>query len=104
MPLCRYGAVALAARMPLPRRALSHAVPRRNDLAAYTTEKIEAKYHDALVSWQKKNFPELQFLEENWTKYYAAQTPFQLTAKIGKLNSETINYGRMAGQQRFENA
>lgn len=73
-------------------------------MAAYTTEKIEPKYHDALVAWQKKNFPELQFLEENWTKYYASQTPFQLMAKVGKLNSETINYGRMAGQPRFENA
>lgn len=73
-------------------------------MAAYTTEKIEPKYHDALVAWQKKNFPELQYLEENWTKYYASQTPFQLMAKVGKLNSETINYGRMAGQPRFENA
>ncbi len=73
-------------------------------MAAYTTETIEPKYHDALVAWQKKNFPEMQFLRENWTKYYASQTPFQLMAKVGKLNSETINYGRMAGQPRFESA
>jgi len=73
-------------------------------LAAYTTETIDPKYHDALVSWQKKNFPELTFLEENWSKYYASQTPFQLFAKIGKLNSEQINFGRMAGQARFERA
>jgi 1,2-phenylacetyl-CoA epoxidase catalytic subunit len=72
-------------------------------LAAYTTETIEPKYHEAIVAWQKKNFPELQFLEENWSKHYN-QTPFQLFAKIGKLNSETINFGRMAGQARFERA
>jgi benzoyl-CoA 2,3-dioxygenase component B len=73
-------------------------------LAAYTTEKIEPKFHDALVAWQKKNFPELEFLETNWSKYYASQTPFQLLAKIGKLNSDVINFGRMAGQPRYENA
>ena len=73
-------------------------------MAAYTTETIEPKYHQAMVDWQKKNFPELEFLQKNWTKYYPTQTPYQLFAKIGKLNSETINFGRMAGQVRFEHA
>jgi len=72
-------------------------------LAAYTTDTIAPQYHDALVAWQRKNFPEFTFLEENWSKYYN-QTPFQLFAKIGKLNSEQINFGRMAGQPRFERA
>jgi 1,2-phenylacetyl-CoA epoxidase catalytic subunit len=72
-------------------------------LAAYTTETITPKYHEALVAWQKKNFPELEFLEKNWSKHYN-QTPFALFAKIGKLNSDTIQYGRMAGQPRFEHA
>jgi len=73
-------------------------------LAAYTTETITPRYHEALVDWQRKNFPELDFLQKNWTKYYPTQTPYQLFAKIGKLNSETINFGRLAGQQRFERA
>ena len=73
-------------------------------MAAYTTETITPKYHDAIVAWQKKNFPELQFLLDNWTKFYASQTPFQLFAKIGKLPSEQINHGRMAGQPRIEHA
>jgi len=73
-------------------------------LAAYTTETIDPRFHDALMAWQKKNFPELEFLTGNWTKYYASQTPFQLFAKIGKLNSDTIQMGRMAGKPRFENA
>lgn len=72
-------------------------------MAAYTTETITPKYHDALVAWQKKNFPELEFLETNWSKHYS-QTPFQLFAKIGKLNSDNILFGRMAGQPRFERA
>jgi len=73
-------------------------------LAAYTTQTITPKYHEALVDWQRKNFPELDFLLKSWTKYYPTQTPYQLFAKIGKLGSDTINFGRMAGQQRFERA
>lgn len=72
-------------------------------MAAYTTETITPKYHDALVAWQKKNFPELEFLQTNWSKYYN-QTPFQLFAKVGKLNSDNIVAGRMQGQPRFEQA
>lgn len=73
-------------------------------MAAYTTETIAPKYHEALVDWQKKNFPELQYLEENWTRCYASQTPFQLVAKIGKLTSDVVSTGRMAGQPRVEHA
>src|ERR1044071_9235134 len=62
-------------------------------LAAYTTETITPKYHEALVAWQKKNFPELEFLEKNWSKHYS-QTPFGLFAKIGKLTSDSIQYRR----------
>ena len=72
-------------------------------MAAYTTETITPKYHDALVAWQRKNFPELEYLEKNWSTHYN-QTPFQLFAKIGKLNSDNILFGRMAGQPRFERA
>src|SRR5258708_11832726 len=64
---------------------------RRTSLAAYSTETIAPKYHQALVDWQRKNFPELDFLLRNWTKYYPTQTPYQLFAKIGKLNSETLH-------------
>ncbi len=73
-------------------------------MAAYTTQTITPKYHEALVTWQQKHFPELEFLQKNWTKYYPTQTPYQLYAKIGKLNSEVINFGRMAGQPRLERA
>jgi benzoyl-CoA 2,3-dioxygenase component B len=73
-------------------------------LAAYTIDTLRPRYHDALVAWQKKNFPELQFLEANWTKYFPTRAPFQLFAKIGKAPSDTIHHGRMAGQPRIEKA
>jgi benzoyl-CoA 2,3-epoxidase subunit B len=73
-------------------------------LAAYTTEKITPKYHQALVGWQKKNFPELDYLERNWADQFGNQTPFQLVAKIGRLTSETIDNGRFLGKPRLERA
>ncbi|GAC1433188.1 MAG: hypothetical protein NVSMB68_05650 [Thermoanaerobaculia bacterium] len=73
-------------------------------MPAYTTETITPKYHDAIVDWQKKNFPEFQFLQDNWKKFYPTQTPYQLFAKVGKLNSDQILFGRQAGQARYEKA
>jgi benzoyl-CoA 2,3-dioxygenase component B len=73
-------------------------------LAAFTVETLRPRYHDALVAWQKKHFPELRFLEANWSKYFPNRPPFQLFAKIGKLPSETIGHGRMAGQPRLQKA
>jgi benzoyl-CoA 2,3-dioxygenase component B len=94
-----------AARIIAPFTPVARHAPRSEGarLAAYTTETITPKYHDALVAWQKKNFPELEYLEKNWSTHYN-QTPFQLFAKIGKLNSDNILFGRMAGQPRFERA
>jgi benzoyl-CoA 2,3-dioxygenase component B len=89
---------------PADRSAGKYKSVRRFGLAAYTTDHITQKYHDALVGWQKKNFPELKFLEENWSKYYATQTPYQLMAKIGKLQSEAIQYGRFTGKPKIEQA
>src|SRR5437667_3857861 len=73
-------------------------------MAAYTTQTITPRYHHELLGWQAKNFPELDFLERNWTKFFASQTPFQLFAKIGKLGSDNIDHGKFAGRPRFERA
>jgi 1,2-phenylacetyl-CoA epoxidase catalytic subunit len=72
--------------------------------ANYTTTTIRPQYHDAIVEWQKHNFPELSLLEKNWEKYFGTQTPFQLVAKVGGLKSELIEHGRFAGRQKFERA
>jgi benzoyl-CoA 2,3-epoxidase subunit B len=73
-------------------------------LARYTTDHIEPRYHDALVGWQKKNFPELAFLEKNWQTYFSKQTPFELVAKIGNLKESSIEYGRFLGKEKIERA
>lgn len=73
-------------------------------MAAYTTVRITEKYHAALVDWQKQNFPEMQFLTDNWSRFFGNQAEFQLVAKIGKPQSDAIEYGRFAGKPKIDRA
>jgi len=73
-------------------------------MAAYTTTTIRPKYHQAIIDWQKRNFPEIDLLIKNWDRYFKGQTPFQLTVKIGELQSDAIEYGRFAGMKKIEHA
>ncbi len=73
-------------------------------MAAYTTETIRPKYHEALVGWQKKNFPEMHFLLDHWDDHFGRQRRFELVAKIGRLGSETVELGRFTGRPKFQRA
>ncbi|HET9533070.1 MAG TPA: Phenylacetic acid catabolic protein [Blastocatellia bacterium] len=73
-------------------------------MANYTTTTITPKYHDAIVAWQRKNFPELAILERRWDDHFKGQQPFQLVAKIGDLRSDVVEVGQYAGRKRFERA
>src|ERR1051325_7037467 len=73
-------------------------------MANYTTATITKRHHDAIVEWQKKNFPELDTLERNWDDQFKGVTPFQLVAKVGNLKTDTVEVGQYAGRRRFERA
>ena len=69
----------------------------------YTTTTIAQKYHDAIVDWQKRNFPELAILEKHWDDQFKGQPPFQLVAKIGDIKSDIVEVGQYAGRRRSSN-
>ena len=73
-------------------------------MANHTTTTITPRYHDAIVDWQKKNFPELEILERHWDDHFKGQPPFQLVAKIGDLRTDSVEVGQYAGRKRFERA
>ena len=73
-------------------------------MANYTTTTITKRYHDAIVDWQKSNFPELSILEKYWDDYFKGVAPFELVAKVGDLKSDVIEVGQYAGRARFERA
>jgi 1,2-phenylacetyl-CoA epoxidase catalytic subunit len=68
-----------------------------------TRGKIQPKYHEAILGWQRRNFPELGVLLQNWPKYFGRIEPFELTAKVGTCRSE-IEGGALAGRPKFERA
>lgn len=71
---------------------------------SYATTTITQKYHDAIVDWQKKNFPELDTLMKHWDQYFKGVPPFELSAKIGELKSDVVEIGQYSGKKRFEHA
>jgi len=71
-------------------------------MANYSTATITGKYHDAIVDWQRKNFPELDILEKHWDDYFRGVPPFQLFAKVGEIKNDTVEIGQYAGRKRFE--
>lgn len=73
-------------------------------MALFTTTTIRDRYHNAIVDWQERNFPELSILSSGWDKYFKGQRPFELVAKIGEPPSNVIEFGRYAGQERFGRA
>jgi len=70
----------------------------------YSTMTITRKYHDAIVDWQERNFPELAILNAHWDDYFKGVPKFELVAKVGEINSDVIEVGQYAGRKRFEHA
>lgn len=70
----------------------------------YTVATISPRYHQAILDWQRRNFPELDILLAYWEKYFPGLPRFQLVAKIGELRSEVIEVGKYAGQPKIERA
>jgi benzoyl-CoA 2,3-dioxygenase component B len=75
-----------------------------SSMTDFVFERIHDKYHSALLDWQHKNFPELELMEKNWDKYFPGVPRFHLAAKVGQLQSETIEVGMLKGQKKFERA
>ena len=71
---------------------------------SYATTTITRKHHDAIVDWQKHNFPELEILMKHWDDYFKGVAPFQLVSKVGELRSDIVEVGQYAGKKRFEHA
>jgi 1,2-phenylacetyl-CoA epoxidase catalytic subunit len=71
-------------------------------MANYSTTTITRKYHDAIVDWQRKNFPELDILEKHWDDHFRGVPPFELVSKVGDLKSGDVEVGQYAGRKRFE--
>ena len=63
---------------------------------------LPKKYHDAVLHWQRHNFPDYDLLPENWQKYFPNDPEFCLCTKMELGMGETIQVGEHAGEKRRE--
>jgi 1,2-phenylacetyl-CoA epoxidase catalytic subunit len=63
---------------------------------------LPRKYHDAVLHWQRHNFPDYDLLPENWQKYFPNDPEFCLCTKMELNMGETIEVGEHVGERRRE--
>jgi len=62
---------------------------------------IPKKFHDAVLHWQRHNFPDYDLLPQNWEKYFPNEPAFCLCAKMEIGMSNTIEVGDKQGAPRM---
>ena len=71
---------------------------------AVESETLPKKNHDAVVKWQQTYLPDLDFLQNNWDKYFPKDPPYRLCAFRDNCVCEQIEVGDQKGQQKFQRA
>jgi 1,2-phenylacetyl-CoA epoxidase catalytic subunit len=61
---------------------------------------LPKKYHDAVLHWQRHNFPSYSYLADNWEKYFPQDEPFCLCAKMELGGSDLIQIGDKKGEPK----
>src|SRR5258706_10073982 len=63
---------------------------------------LPKKYHDAVLHWQRHNFPDYGLLPENWQKYFPSDPEFCLCAKMEVGMGDKVEVGDHKGERRSE--
>jgi 1,2-phenylacetyl-CoA epoxidase catalytic subunit len=62
---------------------------------------LPKRFHDAVVHWQRHNFPDYGLLPENWQTYFPNDPEFCLCAKMEIGMGDTIEVGDKKGERRM---
>ena len=62
---------------------------------------IPKKFHDAVLHWQRHNFPDYDLLPAYWEKYFPKEPDFCLCAKMEIGMPDSIEVGDKKGQPRM---
>ncbi|MBI4564282.1 MAG: hypothetical protein HY716_06280 [Planctomycetes bacterium] len=73
---------------------------RKSFLDTEEIHELPPRFHQRMVEWQKKHFPEMDFLVDHWSRHYRHE-PFRLIAKFGALKSPVIEVGALAGRPKL---
>jgi len=61
---------------------------------------LPRQYHEAVVHWQRHNFPDYPRLAEQWDSYFPKDEAFCLCARLQQHMPEQIEVGERAGQAK----
>jgi benzoyl-CoA 2,3-dioxygenase component B len=61
---------------------------------------LPPRYHDAILHWQRHNFPEYERLDEEWERYFPKEPAFCLCARFERGMSDLIEVGDLVGQPK----
>jgi benzoyl-CoA 2,3-dioxygenase component B len=64
------------------------------------TRELPKPYHDAVLHWQRHEFPDYPRLAQEWDRYFPKDQPFCLCARIAQNVSDTIDIGERKGQPK----
>ena len=62
---------------------------------------LPKKFHDAVLHWQRHNFPDYDLLPKYWEKYFPNEPEFCLCAKMELGMTDTIEVGDRKGERRM---
>jgi 1,2-phenylacetyl-CoA epoxidase catalytic subunit len=62
---------------------------------------LPKKFHNAVLHWQRHNFPDYDLLPESWQQYFPNDPEFCLCAKMEVGMGDTVEVGDKKGQRRM---
>lgn len=65
---------------------------------------LPERYHNELLQWQLRNFPDLNMLLGHWDKHFPGEQPFNLAVKLAPLKDQTIEVGSFRGWPKIARA
>lgn len=73
-------------------------------MAEYQEFQLPKRYHEALVGWQQRNFPDLQLLQKHWKTHFSTEPEFSLSVKVASLKNNDIEVGMYKGRPKVMHA
>lgn len=64
------------------------------------TRELPKPFHEAVLHWQRHEFPDYPRLFEDWERYFPKDQPFCLCARIAQGVPDTIEVGERQGQPK----
>ncbi len=63
-------------------------------------QQLPPRYHDAILHWQRHNFPEYERLPDEWERYFPQEPAFCLCARFARGTSDVIEVGDRKGEPK----